>query len=255
MSRYVLSFKLERSGRRDTENTIGVCACVMDDDLNVVDKLTLCGYFRGSTTFEDRYYETYWRDRQELLELLVYEGEDSVYEREANMVMEFLRFLLKWETKASAEKLNLSVVPCDVLDMVFLDQMIFEHTEMLPLPNPLNNYKVKHLDLLNQQRGLLYAVYPECDTNVNSLSDVVNFIYNVKTVEGGANDALSGVISTATDQHTLFKIRSSAYVLSNDRLKEHREEAENRMSAFDTLLSLGERNAEKTGDGSDDDSL
>ena len=63
----VLAFDIERSDTFDCHNTIGIGACVVDENLKELDSLLLEGFIPTFVDFEPRCWEQFWSKNQNKL--------------------------------------------------------------------------------------------------------------------------------------------------------------------------------------------
>jgi hypothetical protein len=162
MNNIVLAFDIERSGARCEHHTIGIGASVVDSDFKELDRLFLPGYIQSETIFEDRCFDEFWSKFPDKLEELAYEGDLNMEERQKEMITEFQAFRAKWEKYAKDNKVTIEVVADNnVYDGGFINEMIFQHTDSLPLPyNTEQKYK-SFWETHSEQRGFLMGIDPE----------------------------------------------------------------------------------------------
>jgi hypothetical protein len=221
MKTVVLGFDIERAGPTDDQNTIAIGASVVDENLTQLDSMEECGYFEGTTQFEEKCGK-FWRSNKNALDKLKYTGTSDQYQREAEMVCLFLDFRLKWEKLAEEKGFNLELVSDNnVFDGGFINQMLFEHTDHLPIPFTVKDKKWGTFwETLSEQRGLLIAVNPDFQktggfgARINKLYDVPKS--TVKYDHTPANDAFN----IARDQQVLLGIRNGVFKLNIDTLRE-----------------------------------
>lgn len=244
MKTVVLAFDIERAGALDTQNTIAIGASVVDEDLKELDSFETLGYFEGKTQFDPRCWDQFWSKHKDTLEKLKYNGELNQYQREAEMVCGFLEFRLKWEEKAEKEGFKLELVADNnVYDGGFINQMIFEHTSMLPIPYSVKGEYSPFWETHSEQRGLLMAVYPEYKSD-RGYSARVNRIYNIpesdkESDHTPANDAYN----IAREQQVMLGIRDGKYTLNATALTTLKEE--DRLAAEDRAKKDAEELAQK----------
>lgn len=222
MKTVVLAFDIERAGPTDYQNTIAIGASVVDEDLTELDRMLECGYFEGATKFDQNCWDNFWCKNEKSLKKLKYTGKLDQYQREAEMVCAFLEFRLKWENLTEEKGWKLELVSDNgVYDGGFINQMMFEHTDYLPIPYNVKDSSWNSLwETHSQQRGLLMAVNPEFRKD-KGFSDRINALYSIKksTIKADhtpANDAYN----TARDQQVLLGIRNGKFKLNLDKLRE-----------------------------------
>ena len=112
-----------------------------------------------------------------------------------------------------------------MFDGGFINQMLFEHTDYLPIPFSVRSGKWGNFwETHSEQRGLLMAVNPDFPkdsgfgTRINKLYDVPKS--TVKADHTPANDAFN----IARDQQVLLGIRNGKFKLNIETLRETRAE-------------------------------
>lgn len=252
MKTVVLGFDIERAGPTDAQNTIAIGASVVDENLTQLDSMEECGYFEGVTQFEEECGK-FWRSNKKALDQLKYTGPSNQYQREAEMVCLFLEFRLKWEKLAEEKGFKLELVSDNnVFDGGFINQMMFEHTDYLPIPFTVKDKKWGTFwETHSEQRGLLMAVNPDFPkdggfgTRINKLYDIPHS--TVKADHTPANDAFN----IARDQQVLLGIRSGKFKLNIDTLRDVRaldklkaEEEANKLEEVEEEVVLEETGEE-----------
>ena len=241
MSNIVLAFDIERSGATNKHQTIAIGASVVDQDLQELDRLFLPGYFTGEslpkiairvdtvTTFEHRYWDTFWVNHQDILKSLEYKGPLSKQSREEEMITLFQQFRAKWELKAQDIGRPLQLVSDNtVYDGGFINQMIYDHLDsVLPIPyaaglfqevenSDKDKYKVQKYsnfyNISDIQRGFLFAIDPtyigwERSYRLTELYDVPKSPYDIKHDHNPANDAYT----IGYDMQVINNIRNNTY--------------------------------------------
>jgi hypothetical protein len=225
MKTVTLAFDIERAGATNTENTIAIGASVVDENLNELDNIFIPGYFKGETKFEDRCWNEFWSKHEDKLEQLKYDGELTQYQREAEMVSQFLEFKLKWEDKAEEEGFRLEVVSDNnVYDGGFINEMIFEHTDCLPLPYTVRRKYAPFWETHSMQRGILMIIYPDYDGDTG-FSERINRIYSIpeSTVTHDHNPT-HDAYTIAREHQVMLGIKARKYVLDMDELRKVKDE-------------------------------
>ena len=217
MDTLVLAFDIERSGCGREHDTIGLGACVMDYEMNELDRFFFSCYLPKETVFEQRCWDEFWVNNLDILEQLKYEGSQSKKEREKEMIVSFQEFRKKWE-KYAENNGKILVLTSDnkVYDGGFVNQLIFEHMPgTLPIPYSAEKQKYSaFFETHSAQRGLLYSVCPSYDKN-RGLSEKVLKLYegipeqNKTHSHNPADDAYT----IAFDQQVLFGIKNEKYTL------------------------------------------
>ena len=158
---YAIGIDIERSGARKCDETIAIGATVVDEDLNIVDSISLLGYFPNKTQFEKRCWDEFWSKHQDILSYLVYTGELTKEQNQKRMINELMEFRKKWDIASRNGECNIVLVSDNkVYDGGFINEMIFEHTDSLPIPyDTLGKYR-KFWETHSMQRGLLMAIDP-----------------------------------------------------------------------------------------------
>jgi hypothetical protein len=214
---FVLSFSIVRTGITDSYNTIGIASTVVDKNYELLDSFEMGCYFNKNygeydTNFDEKYKKTFWEDKQELLNKLSYSGDLDPFEQEGEMIRGFMKFVLKWESKAQETGFILEVATDNpAINAGFINIMIYEHTNMYPLPFTTDGNSRILLDVVSQQKGVLSTL---CTWSVDPsrYSSIIRKIYNVteditkyKTVDY----LLDTVYSIAKDQQILNNIRNN----------------------------------------------
>lgn len=214
---YVLSFSIVRTGITDTYNTIGIASSVVDKNYELLDSFEMGCYFNKNngeydTGFDEQYKKTFWGDKHELLNKLSYSGDLEPFEREGEMISEFMKFVLKWELKAQETGFTLEVATDNpTINAGFINIMIYEHTHMYPLPFTTDGKPRMLLDVLSQQKGVLstlctWSVDPSRYSNIiRTIYCVSDDIAKYKTVDY----LLDTVYNIAKDQQILNNIRNN----------------------------------------------
>lgn len=206
---WVLAFDIERSGALDIHHTIGIGASVVDENLVELDSLFLPGHVEGKTVFEKRCYDEFWSKHLDKLKILEYTGPLSFEERQIEMTQQFQAFRAKWENEATKSGVKFELVADNnVYDGGFINQLIFKHTNNLPIPyNTCGEYNA-FWETHSEQRGFLFAVDPDFNKNWGFTNRIAE-LYDVPPMlrehdHNPANDAYS----IAFDQQVLHQIRA-----------------------------------------------
>jgi hypothetical protein len=217
----VLSFSIVRAGNTDNYNTIGIAASVVDKNYKQIDSFFAGCYFDGHdnpirTNFDATYKETFWKDKQNLLDKLKYEGILDPFDQEGKMISAFMKFLSDWEKRVKYTGMILELATDNpTFNAGFINIMISEHTDMYPLPFTTDGDSRILLDTVSQQKGVLLTMckFPIHPTKYSKL---IKDIYNLNNLE--ANPYISvdylhdTVYEIALDQQILNNIRDQSLV-------------------------------------------
>lgn len=204
----VLAFDIERSGAKAEHHTIAIGASVVDENFTELDVLFLPGYVEGKTKFETRCWDEFWSYHEDKLEELKYTGKLTFEERQREMIELFQEFRAKWEGLASQNDWQLEIVADNnVYDGGFINLLLFEHTNDMPLPYNTSGKYRQFWETHSEQRGLLMAIDPEFKGK-SGFSNRLKDIYDVPEPErehdhNPANDAYT----IAFEQQVLLGIR------------------------------------------------
>lgn len=205
----VLAFDIERSGATAKYDTIAIGGSVLDWTFKELESLSLLGYIPKETVFEPRCWEEFWVKRQDALDALIYKGDKKKKAREKEMIREFQAFRRKWETKTRKGHCELELVTDNnVYDGGFINNMLFEHTDSLPIPYSSDGQYSPFWETHSQQRGLLMAVDPSFKQNWG-LSERILELYDVPVAMKKAHDhnPANDAYTIAFDQQVLLHIR------------------------------------------------
>jgi hypothetical protein len=134
-SKVCLAFDIERSGATGEYDTIGIGTYIVDHELKELDRLFCPGYFPDQTKFEPRCWDQFWSKNQDKLKKLEYSGTLDPKQRQKEMIEQFQEFRAKWEKYCGENNMELVLVSDNnVYDGGFINQMIFAHTNSLPIP-------------------------------------------------------------------------------------------------------------------------
>jgi hypothetical protein len=214
MKRLVLAFDIERSGATNEYSTIGFGASVVDEDLNELDTLFVSAYFVNETVFEKRCWDQFWSKNEDKLNVLKYDGELTLKERECEMITLFQAFRSKWEQRAKDMGIEFQLV-CDnsIYDGTFVNQLIFNYLpNTLPIPYSASEQQYESFfETYSCQKGFLMCTDPSFNSDwclFNRISELYDFPKSNKQHDHHpANDAYT----IAYEQQILYGIRDGKY--------------------------------------------
>uniref|UniRef100_A0A6C0EKZ9 Exonuclease n=1 Tax=viral metagenome TaxID=1070528 RepID=A0A6C0EKZ9_9ZZZZ len=208
MTTIVLAFDIERSGATNDHHTIGIGASVVNGNFEELDQLFLPGHIPDETNFEQRCWDEFWSKYPDKLKELEYHGDKDMQNRQEEMITQFQKFRAKWEDIAKENGWTLELVSDNnVYDGGFINEMLFTHTNELPIPyNTKGKYK-PFWETHSEQRGLLMAVDPSF-TSPWGFTKRIAELYDVPEMKvshdhNPANDAYT----IAFEHQVLFGIR------------------------------------------------
>lgn len=211
MNKLVLAFDIERSGGTSEYETLAIGACVMNEDLVVLDTYYCNCYFPNDTLFEERCYNEFWSKNLDVLKTLIYTGEKSKNEREYEMIEGFQNFRKRWETFAANRGFSYYLVSDNsIFDGMFVNDLIFKHLKnTLPIPYSASTQEYERFyETHSIQKGIL--ITHGCDDDWG-LYDNLKKIYhlpdcNVVHDHNPVNDAHT----IAFEMHMLFRIQKES---------------------------------------------
>ncbi len=215
----VLSFSIVRAGSTDEYNTIGLAASVVDKNYNQIDSFEAGCYFEEcndtlSTIFDAQYKETFWRDKQGLLNRLKYEGGYNPFMQEGKMICAFMKFISDWEKHAKDTGLTLEVATDNpAYNAGFVNIMISEHTDIYPLPFTTDGQPRILLDTISQQKGVLSTMCKfSIDPTKHNYSRIITDVYSINNLPAytSVDYLLDRAYNIALDQQILNNIRNCA---------------------------------------------
>jgi hypothetical protein len=211
-NRIVLAFDIERSGAMRENDTIAIGACVLNSNLEELDRYYCNCYFPKETVFEKRCWDQFWSKNLDTLNFLTYTGEQSKYDREKEMINGFQEFRSKWEK--SSKEVNAEyylVSDNNVYDGGFINDLIYKHIpNTLPLPYNASNQEYDNFfETHSMAKGVLLANGISADWG---LFDKIRTIYDIPshTVTHDHNPA-NDAHTIAFDAQVLFGIFEGKY--------------------------------------------
>lgn len=131
-----MSVDIERSGVLFNNDTIGIGVAVVNEDGTLVESKLWKNYHgKAHTNFEQRSWNEFWINKQDILEKLRYDGPLNKEDNQKRIIEEFHQFRNKYEKLAKDN--NAKFVFCSdnpSFDIAFINKLYFDHSNYLPLP-------------------------------------------------------------------------------------------------------------------------
>lgn len=106
----VLAFDIEKAGAYGENPIIGLGACVLDHNLQELDRLMVPAYFENETNFEPLCWSEFWSKNLKALESIKATGIVSQHKMNMIMIFKFQEFRGKWEQYAKDNNKTLLLV-------------------------------------------------------------------------------------------------------------------------------------------------
>ena len=197
----VLAFDIEHTGKE----VIAIGASVVDSNFKQLDSFFMGIYDPEYTSFSDRCYNSFWKDKTDILEILTYKGSTKPIRqlREFELIEAFQAFRSKWSNAVLVTDNN-------VFDGGLVNELIKTYLptkEPIPYSASEPQEYCAFWETFSQQKGLLYAIDPSFKSNWG-LTDKIFELYDVEkpTIEHDHNPA-NDAYTIAYDQQVLFGIR------------------------------------------------
>lgn len=159
-----LAFDIERSGSTNKYDTIAIGSSVVDETGKQLDSFSWFGYISGETKFEQRCWDEFWVNHQEILKSLEYNGSLQKEANESLGITTFQKFRAKWEQKCREDETEFILVSDNtIFDGGFINDLIGKYMSgTLPIPYSAGTQKYsKIINVGDIARGMIYAFDPK----------------------------------------------------------------------------------------------
>lgn len=213
MKRLVVAFDIERSGATTEYDTLAIGAVCMNEKFEEFDRYYCNCYFPDQTVFEPMCTREFWSQHPDILTSLIYTGDLTKAEREAEMIHGFHAFRQKWEQYAADHSYEYYLVSDNnVYDGTFVNHLMAKHmSHTLPLPyTALTQTYDTFFETHSMTKGLLLAHGVMTDWNI---TEHLSKLYDMPARRVfHDNNPVNDAHSIAFDMHCLLQIGSGKIV-------------------------------------------